>query len=88
VTVAFEPLEGGGSQFAAVAPDPGMTASEVNPTIGVLRKEGFAVHCLYNQETDEQPQLYFSHALAVGNAEDLARKVRKAINHMNLDFMS
>src|SRR5215212_410642 len=86
VTVAFEPLEGGGSQYAAVAPDPGMTASEVNPTIGVLRKEGFAVHCLYNQETDEQPQLYFSHALAVGNAEDLARKVRKAINHMNLDF--
>lgn len=87
-TIAFEPLEGGGSQYVALAPDLPLIASEINPTIQTLRKEGFVIHCLYNQETDEKPQLYFSHQLAVGNAENLAHKLRRALNHMNLDFMS
>jgi len=49
-----------------------------------LRDAGFVVHCLYNQETAEHPQLYFSHSLATGDAVDRARKVATALDKMNL----
>jgi len=81
VTVAFEPL---GNGRTACAPDLALIASEINPALEVLRDEGFVVHCLYNQETDEQPQLYFSHNLATGNAVTLAHKVARALDKMNL----
>lgn len=86
-TVAFEPLDDEGEK-AAVAPDFALIASEVNPVFSIMRKQGFQIHCLYNQETAESPQLYFSHQLAVGNALDLARKIRKGLNLTNSDFMS
>jgi hypothetical protein len=82
VTVAFEPLGNDGQ--AAVAPDYALIASEVNPALEVARAEGFVIHCLYNQETAEQPQLYFSHNLATGNAIDLAKKIAKVLDKMNL----
>ena len=82
VTVAFEPLGNNGQ--AAVAPDYALIASEVNPALEVSRAEGFVVHCLYNQETAEQPQLYFSHNLAAGKAIDLAKKIAKVLDKMNL----
>jgi hypothetical protein len=85
VTVDFEPLHGG--KAAAVVPDYALVASEVVPVIRTMRQEGFAVHCLYNQETDEFPQLYFSHCLKVGDPYALAHQVRKALNKMNLDFV-
>lgn len=84
-TVAFEPLGGGQT---AVAPDFALTAPEVNPVVSLMQKQGFVVHCLYNQETAELPQFYFSHQLAVGNASDLARKVRGALNLTKSKFMS
>ena len=65
-------------------PDYALLATEVNPALGVSRAEGFVVHCLYNQETDEQPQLYFSHNLATGNAINLAHKVAKVLDQMNV----
>jgi hypothetical protein len=86
VTVAFEPLDDDG--HAAVAPDFALIASEVNPVFKEMREQGFQIHCLYNQETAESPQLYFSHQLATGNALDLARKIRNGLNLMNMDFMS
>ncbi len=81
VTVAFEPL---GNGQTACAPDYALIAPEVNPALKVSRAQGFAVHCLYNQETAEQPQLYFSHNLATGHAVDLAHKVSRVLDKMNV----
>jgi hypothetical protein len=84
-TVNFEPL---GGNRTAVAPDFALIASEINPVMSIMRRQGFAVHCLYNQETAESPQLYFSHQLAVGDAYELARAVRKGLDRTNADFKS
>lgn len=83
-TVAFEPLDGG--KTTAVAPDFALIASEINPLVQLMREQGFTIHCLYNQETAESPQLYFSHQLAVGDAYDLARKIRKGLERTNTKF--
>lgn len=83
--IAFEPLGGGRT---AVAPDFALTASEVNPVMAITRRYGFTVHCLYNQETAERPQLYFSHQLAVGDAYELARVIRRALERTNTLFSS
>jgi hypothetical protein len=84
--IVFEPLPGGGSNHAACGPDFGMIASEVDPVCRRMRANGFEIHCLYNQETAEDPQLYFSHQLATGDAIDLARKVRQGLDLMNLEL--
>jgi hypothetical protein len=81
--IGFEPL---GGNRTAVGPDFALTASEVNSVMAITRKYGFAVHCLYNQETAEIPQLYFSHQLAVGDAYDLARVIRQALEKTNTWF--
>jgi hypothetical protein len=36
--------------------------------------------CLYNQETNEHPQLYFDHMVKVGNAYQLAAEIRRALD--------
>lgn len=82
-TVAFEPLPDGRT---VVVPDFAMIASEVQHVMRVMRGQGFVVNCLYNQETDESPQLFYSHQVAVGDAVDLARKVRRGLNQTNLKF--
>ncbi len=81
-TIAFEPL---GAGQAVCAPDLGLLANEVDPTLKATRSAGFEVHCLYNQETDEQPQLYYAHHLATGDAVDLAHRLVNALDQMNLD---
>lgn len=43
-----------------------------------------SVHCLYNQETDEHPQLYFSHQLKTGDPYELAREIRRALDHTDV----
>lgn len=83
-TVAFQPMEGAGK--TAAAPDFALIASEINPVVKMMRDNGFTIHCLYNQETAESPQLYFSHQLAVGDAYDLARKIRKGLDITNTKF--
>jgi hypothetical protein len=83
-TVAFQPL--GGGQRAACAPDLALRADEVVPVMRTMLGAGFEEHCLYNQETGEHPQLYFSHLLAVGDALDLARKTRRGLEHTNTAF--
>jgi hypothetical protein len=82
-TVNFEPL---GDSRTAVAPDFALVAAEINPVMTVMRKHGFAVHCLYNQETAESPQLYFSHQLAVGDAYALAQAIRQGLEKTNTNF--
>jgi hypothetical protein len=83
--IGFEPL---GANRTAVGPDFALTASEVNPVMAITRTSGFTVHCLYNQESAERPQLYFSHQLAVGDAYDLARVIRRALEKTNTKFSS
>lgn len=83
-SIAFQPLED--SNRTAVAPDFALIASEITPLIQLMREQGFTIHCLYNQETAENPQLYFSHQLAIGDAYELARKIRKGLERTNTKF--
>lgn len=85
-TIAFEPLKGGA--YCAVAPDFALLGKEVNPVFQIMRNQGWQIHCLYNQETDERPQFYFSHQLKLGNAYQLAEQIRKGLDHTNSDFKS
>lgn len=80
--VAFEPLNSSGTQ-AAVAPDFGMQADEINRVVGTMQAQGWDIGCLYNQETDEHPQLYFSHQFKTGNPYVLAQEIRNGLNQMN-----
>jgi hypothetical protein len=44
------------------------------------------IGCLYNQETDEHPQLYFSHQFKVGDSVHLAHQIPTALNMTNARF--
>ncbi len=79
--VDFQPL--GGDQ-AVVVPDFGQEAHEVDRLAATMRAQGWEINCLYNQETDEQPQLYFSHDFKVGNAYQLAAEVRRGLDQLNV----
>ncbi len=80
--VSFEPLNKNGSQ-AAVIPDYGMIPSEINAVVSTMRSMGWDIGCLYNQETAESPQLFFSHMFKVGNPYTLAGEVEKGLDHTN-----
>ncbi len=77
--VEFKPLSSSGSTVAA-APDFSMTSSEVQPVVKLMRQQGWFNGCLYNQETNEYPQLYFSHMLKIGDAYTLAREIRRGLD--------
>jgi hypothetical protein len=77
-SIEFKPL---GGANAAVVPDFSMTAREVNPAVEVmLVEQGWFQGCLYNQETDEHPQLYFDHMLKTGDAYQLAAEIRRGLD--------
>lgn len=77
-TIEFKPL---GGEQAAVVPDFSMTADEIQPVVRkMLLQNGWFQGCLYNQETDERPQLYFDHMLKTGNAYELAREIRRGLD--------
>jgi hypothetical protein len=80
--VEFQPL--GRHGRAIVVPDFGMTAKEVRPVLRTMRARSWKVECLYNQETAEHPQLYFSHMVKKGNSVRLARQIAAALAHMNV----
>lgn len=79
--IAFEPLDGDGKQ-ANCGADWAMLASEVNPTLEKARAEGFDIHCLYNQQTRIDPNLFFSHTLQAGAPLELAHKVRHVLDRL------
>jgi hypothetical protein len=80
--IEFKPRSAKGSQ-ADVGPDFSMTGSEVQPVVALMRKQGWFVGCLYNQETEETPQLYFSHMLKTGDAYTLAAEIRLGLDKTN-----
>ena len=75
--ISIQPLDGG---MAAAAPDFAMKSNEVRPVIVTMRRHGWAVHCLYNQETAESPQLYFAHMMKTGDPITLAREIRDGLD--------
>jgi hypothetical protein len=77
-SIEFKPL-GAGAQAAAV-PDFSMTSDEVVPVVQHMQGLGWFQGCLYNQETDEQPQLYFDHMLKTGDAYTLAQEIRQGLD--------
>ena len=77
--IQFKPLSRSGSR-AAVGPDFAMEASEIMPVVSRMRRHGWFQGCLYNQETNEHPQLYFDHMLKVGDAYELAHQIRDGLN--------
>jgi hypothetical protein len=77
--VQFKPLSPAGSS-AATGPDFSLTSSEVQPVVSLMRRQGWFVGCLYNQETNEYPQLYFSHMLKTGDAYMLAQEIRRGLD--------
>jgi hypothetical protein len=77
-SIEFKPL--GTGQDAAVVPDFSMTSDEVVPVIARMQALGWFQGCLYNQETDEHPQLYFDHMLKTGDAYALAEEIRSGLD--------
>ncbi len=80
--IAFEPLDSSGTQ-AAVMPDFALVANEINPVFRLMRQNGWDIGCLYNQETAERPQLYFSHQFKTGDPYELAHEIRAALDLMD-----
>jgi hypothetical protein len=80
--IAFEPLNSDGSSTAAM-PDFAMEAPEINRVVSTMRGMGWDIGCLYNQETGEHPQLYFSHEFKTGDPYALAAEIRKGLNRIN-----
>lgn len=82
-TIEFKPV--GGTQAQVVA-DFSMSASEVDPVVHqMLGGEDWYQGCLYNQETDERPQLYFDHMIKSGDAYDLAKQIRRGLDKTDAD---
>lgn len=77
--IQFKPLNASGSSTAA-APDFSMISSEIMAVMRVMRGMGWDIGCLYNQETAEHPQLFFSHQFKVGDPYELAAEIRKGLD--------
>jgi hypothetical protein len=77
--VQFKPSSNSGSS-AWAGPDFSMESSEVMPVVSLMREQGWFQGCLYNQETNESPQLYFDHMLKQGDAYALAREIRRGLD--------
>jgi len=77
--IAFKPLSATGSQAAGVI-DLSMRGRQVQPAEAFMQSHGWFIGCLYNQETEEHPQLYFTHFLKVGDAYELAAEMRQALD--------
>ena len=77
--VQFKPHGSTGSR-ADAGPDFSLISHEVQPVVKLMRSQGWHVGCLYNQETAEKPQLYFSHMLKTGDAYALASEIRLALD--------
>lgn len=82
--IVFEPY--GSGRAAAAAPDFGMVAAEVQQVVRTMREQNWDVGCLYNQETDEQPQLFFSHMFKTGDSIVLAQEIRRGLDHTDVQF--
>jgi len=70
----------GTPDHAAVAGDFTMLEDEVAPVIKTLIENGIEVVAVHNHMVHEQPRIFFLHYWGVGNAEQLAKGLRAALN--------
>ena len=68
---------------AAINGDFILLANEVNPTIRVLRSNGIEVASLHNHMLDDEPRLFFMHFWAYGDAVNLAKGLKSALDEAN-----
>lgn len=71
----------GSASGADVVADFSMASGEVQAVVKqMLIGNDWDQGCLYNQETDEQPQLYFDHMAKTGDAYQLAAELRAGLD--------
>ena len=70
----------GTNEKAAVAGDVAMLASEVNPVLKALRKNGIDVVAIHQHMVGTQPTIYFLHYWGTGPAEKLALAFKAALS--------
>ncbi|HEV8285974.1 MAG TPA: DUF1259 domain-containing protein [Chitinophagaceae bacterium] len=70
----------GSADHAAVAGDFAMLEDEVASVIKALIENGIEVVAVHNHMVHEQPRIFFLHYWGVGNAEQLARGLKAALN--------
>jgi len=70
----------GTADKAAVAGDFTMLENEVEPVLKALIESGIEVVALHNHMVHEQPRIYFLHYWGVGNAEQLAKGLKAALD--------
>lgn len=70
----------GTPDHAAVAGDFTMLEDEVAPVIKALVENGIEVVAVHNHMVHENPRIFFLHYWGVGNAEQLAKGLRAALN--------
>jgi hypothetical protein len=70
----------GSPDHAAVAGDFTMLESEVGPVVKALIENGIEVVAVHNHMVHEQPRIFFLHYWGVGNAEQLAKGLKAALN--------
>lgn len=68
---------------AAVAGDFAMLENEVTQVIKVLVENGIEVVAVHNHMVDESPRVFFLHYWGTGNAAQLAKGLRAALNVTN-----
>ncbi len=70
----------GSPDKAAVAGDFTMLENEVAPVIKALIENGIEVVALHNHMVHEKPRIFFLHYWGIGNAEQLAKGLRAALD--------
>ncbi len=81
VMLNFQPM---GGNSAAVTGEMPLLASEVNPVISALEHNGIAVTAVHNHMLGEQPRLFYLHFWATGNATDIAKGLKAALDQVNI----
>ena len=70
----------GSDDHAAVAGDFTMLEDEVTPVIKALVENGIEVVAVHNHMVHEQPRIFFLHYWGIGNAEQLAKGLKSALD--------
>jgi hypothetical protein len=81
--IHFQPI---GNGNAAVIGEFVLEEKEVEPVIRTLTDNCIEVTALHSHMITEQPRLFYMHAWATGNAEELASVMRKALDKTNAEI--
>lgn len=82
IAINFQPT---GDGQAATTGDFVMTADEVQPVLQALTANGIEVMPLHNHMLEEEPRLFFVHFWGRGDAQELARGLRAALDQVAIE---